>query len=72
MIKSVISCHGHLGLNNCYIYYASANISLNSLKLKEAESSRHFARDLGKKLVAFVIMLVPGPFNGSFRLEGRR
>ena len=40
--------------------------SFETLKVK---TTRHYAKDIRKKLVVIVMMLVPGPFNGYHEMK---
>ena len=60
LIKSLMSCDGHLILKNCLGKYLS-----ESFETLEGKIKKRYA----KNFIVIVMMLVPGPFNGYCEMK---
>ena len=69
LIKCVMSCDGLSDSKQSLNALCLGKYFSKSFETLEAETKRHYAKDLCKKLVVLVMMLVPDPFNGYQKVK---
>ena len=62
-------CDGYLISNNPLNTLCIGKYLSKSFETLKAETARHYAKHLWKKLVVIVMMSVPGPFNGYHEMK---